>query len=144
MILLFIYVLSTAIYPSTYDSFLPISQIDFLALKYLGLGLLIFSLVWTIIAQGHLKDSWRIGIDTETKTDLIKTGLFKHSRNPIFLGMIISLIGLFLTTPNALTLVFLILGFVLIQIQIRLEEEFLTRQHGHHYLAYMQKVRRFI
>ena len=39
---------------------------------------------------------------------------------------------------------FLILGYVLIQIQIRLEEEFLTKEHGQEYLNYKQKVRRLI
>jgi protein-S-isoprenylcysteine O-methyltransferase Ste14 len=34
--------------------------------------------------------------------------------------------------------------YVLIQIQIRLEEEFLTNQHGQKYLTYKQKVRRLI
>ena len=133
-----------AFMPTLYDKFLPISQLDTLTMKYVGLGLLAFALIWTIIAQGHMKNSWRIGIDTETKTELITSGLFGHSRNPIFFGMIISLCGLFLTTPNALTGLFLILGYVLIQIQIRLEEEFLTNQHGQNYLEYKQKVRRLI
>jgi protein-S-isoprenylcysteine O-methyltransferase Ste14 len=58
--------------------------------------------------------------------------------------MILSLVGLFFTTPNTLTLIFLILGYVLIQIQIRLEEEFLTKEHGQAYIGYKQKVRRLI
>ena len=65
-------------------------------------------------------------------------------RNPIFFGMILSLVGLFMTTANALTTLFLILGYDLIQIQIRLEEEFLTKEHGQEYLNYKQKVRRLI
>lgn len=144
LILMFVYVLLFAFIPSFYDNFLPLNQLDTQIVKYVGLGLLGFALVWTIIAQVNMKNSWRIGIDTETKTELITTGLFGHSRNPIFLGMIISLIGLFLTTPNALTGLFFILGYVLIQIQIRLEEEFLTQQHGQKYLEYKQKVRRLI
>ena len=91
-----------------------------------------------------MRDSWRIGIDRETETELVTTRLFGISRNPIFLGMILSLIGLFFVTPNALTLIFLILGYILIQIQIRLEEEFLIEQHGQAYKEYKQKVRRFI
>ena len=91
-----------------------------------------------------MKNSWRIGIDTDLKTKLVTSGLFSISRNPIFFGMIITLVGLFLTTPNALTILFLILGYVLIQIQIRLEEEFLTKEHGQEYLNYKQKVRRLI
>lgn len=144
MIIMFIYVLLFTFVPTLYDRFLSIPQLDTLTIKYLGLGLLAFALIWTIIAQGHMKDSWRIGIDTETKTELITTGLFQFSRNPIFIGMIISLVGLFLTTPNAVTGLFMILGYVLIQIQIRLEEEFLTNQHGQNYLTYKQKVRRLI
>lgn len=144
MIFMFVYVLLFAFMPTLYDYFLPIKQLETLSIKYIGLGLLGFSLIWTIVSQGHMKNSWRIGIDTETKTELITTGLFGHSRNPIFFGMITSLVGLFLTTPNALTVIFLILGYVLIQIQIRLEEDFLTTQHGQDYLTYKQKVRRLI
>lgn len=144
MIFMFVYVLLFALVPTLYEKFLQISQLDTLTIKYIGLALLAFALFWTIIAQGHMKNSWRIGIDTETKTELITTGLFQFSRNPIFFGMIISLVGLFLTTPNALTGLFLILGYVLIQIQIRLEEEFLRKEHGQNYIDYKHKVRRLI
>jgi protein-S-isoprenylcysteine O-methyltransferase Ste14 len=91
-----------------------------------------------------MKNSWRIGIDTDTKTELITNGLFSISRNPVFFGIVLSLSGLFLITPNALTLLLFILGYVLIQIQIRLEEEFLIKEHGQKYLEYKQKVRRLI
>ena len=117
---MFVYVLLFAILPTLYENFLPILQHETLTIKYVGLGLLAFALIWTIIAQGHMKNSWRIGIDTETKIELITAGLYQISRNPIFFGMIISLVGLFLTTPNALTGLFLILGYVLIQILIRI------------------------
>lgn len=144
LIAMFLYVLAFAFFPTWHDNFLPIISIDNLTIKYIGLGLLAIALIWTIIAQAHMKNSWRIGIDTETKTKLVTAGLFRLSRNPIFFGMILSLVGLFLTTPNALTGLFLILGYILIQIQIRLEEEFLTKEHGQNYLSYRQKVRRLI
>lgn len=141
---MFVYVVAYAFFPTWHDKFLPITQLDGQTIKYVGLTILFISLVWTVIAQGHMKNSWRIGIDTDTKTELVTNGLFAISRNPIFFGMILSLVGLFLTTPNALTALFLILGYVLIQIQIRLEEEFLTKEHGQEYLNYKQKVRRLI
>ena len=144
LIAMLIYVLAYAFFPTWHDNFLPIVQFNNQTVKYIGLTLLFISLVWTVIAQGHMKNSWRIGIDTDTKTELVTNGLFSISRNPIFFGMILSLVGLFLTTPNALTLIFLILGYVLIQIQIRLEEEFLTKEHGQAYIGYKQKVRRLI
>ncbi len=144
LIAMFIYVMAFAFFPTQHNIFLPITTLDNLNFKYLGLVLLAIALIWTIIAQGHMKNSWRIGIDTETKTELVTTGLFGLSRNPIFFGMILSLVGLFLTTPNALTGLFLILGYILIQIQIRLEEAFLLKEHGENYIAYRQKVRRLI
>jgi protein-S-isoprenylcysteine O-methyltransferase Ste14 len=144
LIFIFLYVLLLAFVPTLYDYSLPITQLDNLTLKSIGLGFLGFALIWTVVAQGHMKNSWRIGIDTETKTELVTTGLFGISRNPIFFGMIVSLVGLFLTTPNACTGLFLILGYVLIQIQIRLEEDFLANQHGQKYMDYKQKVKRII
>jgi protein-S-isoprenylcysteine O-methyltransferase Ste14 len=140
LIAMFAYVLLYAFLPTRIPSFTFLTQAY---ISYFGLFLLIFALVWTIIAQGHMQNSWRIGIDTETKTDLVTTGLFSISRNPIFLGILLSLVGLFLSTPNVWTLLFLVLGYVLIQVQIRLEEEFLRSQHGQAYSAYMSEVGRF-
>jgi protein-S-isoprenylcysteine O-methyltransferase Ste14 len=144
LIAMFVYVLAFAFFPDWHERFLPIMSLQGIAFKYAGLILLAIALIWTVVAQGHMKISWRIGIDTETKTELVTTGLFRLSRNPIFLGMIVCLVGLFLTTPNSLTGLFFILGYILIQIQIRLEEEFLTKQHGQSYQDYKQKVRRLI
>jgi protein-S-isoprenylcysteine O-methyltransferase Ste14 len=144
LIAMFIYVLLFAFFPTWYYIFLPITAIDSLATIYIGLSILLASLLWIIVAQGHMKNSWRVGIDINTKTELITTGLFRISRNPIYLGMIMSFLGLFLTTPNAVTGFFLVLGYVLIQVQIRLEEEFLINEHGQQFIDYKRKVRRLI
>jgi protein-S-isoprenylcysteine O-methyltransferase Ste14 len=58
--------------------------------------------------------------------------------------MIATILGLFLVTPNAFTLLLVVIGYVLIQIQVRLEEEFLYKMHGQTYLEYKNSVRRFI
>ena len=105
---------------------------------------LLISFVWTTVAQHQMKNSWRMGIDPNTKTKLVKNGLFQFSRNPIFLGLIVSFLGLFLTTPNGITLILLIIGSLLIQIQTRLEEDFLSKQLKAEYTLYKQKTRRFI
>lgn len=144
LIAMFIYVFAFALLPTNQNFFLAIIIFEVMISKYIGIGLLLLGLIWTIIAQVHMKNSWRIGIDIETKTELVTTGLFGISRNPIFFGMILSLIGLFLVTPNAWTLLFFILGVVFIQIQIRLEEEFLVKEHGQKYLDYKNHVRRII
>jgi protein-S-isoprenylcysteine O-methyltransferase Ste14 len=89
-------------------------------------------------------ESWRIGIDEEHRTSLVQRGVFGLSRNPIFVGMMITLLGLFLVIPNAWTLLTFAMGVVLIQIQVRLEEEFLAKTCGDEYAQYRMRVRRWI
>jgi protein-S-isoprenylcysteine O-methyltransferase Ste14 len=137
-------VIAFALFPNLYSSLLPISQLEKTGVKIFGGLLLVSALIWVLIAQIHMQKSWRIGIDEDVKTELIQTGLFKISRNPIFLGMRAMLLGIFLVIPNAITLVILIAGELLIQIQVRLEEEFLIRTHGASYITYQKKVRRWI
>jgi protein-S-isoprenylcysteine O-methyltransferase Ste14 len=137
-------VIAFSLFPNLYASLLPIAQLEGTTFTFFGSLLLIFALIWVLIAQIHMRKSWRIGIDEDVKTELVQTGLFKLSRNPIFLGMRVMLLGIFLVIPNAITLVILITGEMLIQIQVRLEEEFLTRTHGTVYIAYQKKVRRWI
>ena len=120
---------------------------DFLmqsSIQWIGVVLCIISLVWTVIAQWQMGRSWRIGIDQNHKTELKTSGLFSVSRNPIFLGMLTTLAGYFLLLPNAVTLVVVSAGYLLIQIQIRLEEEFLSQNHGMEYQQYMKTVRRIL
>lgn len=139
-----IVVIVFAFLPGLYKYLIPIFYLEHPALPIVGIALLILAIVWVLIAQIHMQRSWRIGIDEEVKTELIQTGLFKLSRNPIFLGMRIMLLGLFFVLPNAASLVVLIAGDLLIQIQVRLEEEFLMRTHGQAYLRYKTKVRRWL
>ncbi len=130
--------------PNLYEYLVPILYLNNKTLTSLGQILLVIAVIWVLIAQIHMQKSWRIGIDEDVKTDLIQTGLFRLSRNPIFLGMRVMLFGLFLVLPSAASLAILSAGDLLIQIQVRLEEEFLTRTHGQSYLAYQKQVRRWI
>ncbi|NOH02139.1 MAG: isoprenylcysteine carboxylmethyltransferase family protein [Chloroflexi bacterium] len=137
-------VVLAAFLPNLYVYLVPIDYLILSSLNIIGVAMLIIALVWVLIAQAHMQKSWRIGVDEDVKTELIQTGLFKVSRNPIFLGMRIMLLGLFLVLPSAASLVILIAGDLLIQIQVRLEEEFLTRAHGQAYLNYKKQVRRWL
>jgi len=137
-------VLLFAISNTAYAYLTPIHWLEQPALMLIGLGLLLASLIWTLIAQAQMGNSWRIGIDAETKTQLVQHGVFRLSRNPIFLGMRVTLLGFFLILPNAVTFAALILGEALMQIQVRLEEEHLRQTHGEEYREYCQSTRRWI
>jgi protein-S-isoprenylcysteine O-methyltransferase Ste14 len=122
----------------------PILFLENNILKIVGLVLIHISLLWIAIAQYQMSTSWRIGIDEKNKTELVTKGIFSLSRNPIFLGMIVSVLGLFFILPNALSFFTALATYFIIQIQIRLEESFLLGQHKEKYLAYRKKTRRLI
>ena len=127
-----------------YGMLVPISWMDSPILAISGLALLLLALIWVLVAQLQMGDSWRIGIDEKSSSPLVQRGLFGVSRNPIFLGMLAMLVGMLLTLPTAATLTVTILGFVLIHIQVRLEEAFLLEKYGQDYRSYQMGVRRWI
>jgi protein-S-isoprenylcysteine O-methyltransferase Ste14 len=133
-----------AFIPSAYQYVMPIHWLERTWIKLPGIVLLLVSLLWTMLAQAQMGNSWRIGIDTEHRTKLVQTGVFRLSRNPIFVGMIVTLLGLFLMIPNVGTLIALLVGIILIGIQVRLEEEYLTSTHGDTYIEYRRNVRRWM
>ena len=109
-----------------------------------GLIIMHIALIWIVIAQAQMKQSWRIGIDEQHPTRLVTGGLFRFSRNPIFVGMIASTFGLFLVLPNAVTFFVTATSYIIIQVQIRLEEAHLSQQHGQAYELYRKRVRRLV
>ena len=109
-----------------------------------GSVLLAASMLLTLIAQSQMGRSWRIGIDHTSRTDLVEHGLLAWSRNPIFLSMRLTLLGLFCVIPSAATLGVLIAGEIPVQTQARLEEAYLAAIHGPAYAAYRSRVRRWL
>jgi len=143
-ILEFVVVFIYAFKNEWYQYLLPFWYLEHNYLQYIGWGLLLLSLVLVWVAQSHMANSWRIGIDEKNKTELVTNGLFAYSRNPIFLGVMIANFGLFLIIPNAFTLLIVSLSLVSINTQIRLEEAFLKTTHGKVYNQYLNKIRRWI
>lgn len=133
-----------AFVPSSYKYLLFFWYLEHDILKTIGWILLIVSLLIVTIAQNQMAQSWRIGIDHETETKLVKTGLFSVSRNPIFLGIMLANLGLFLILPNAFVLLIIGLSTLSINTQVRLEEDFLRNKIGKEYEEYYSKVRRWI
>lgn len=84
-------------------------------------------------------------LPTKNPTIFIQTGPFKISRNPIYLGMLLMLLGLAILSGSILLFIspiilFLILNFVFIPT----EEKNLAKQFGTSYQNYKDKVRRWI
>lgn len=131
--------------PGGYYEYLgPIEWLQSDLVKILGIIVMSVALVVVFIAQGQMGQSWRIGVDYDHRTEFVEHGLFRYSRNPIFVGVILSVFGYFLVLPNAVTLVIVMLDLALVQVQIRLEEQHLTSEHGEAYQRFCDNVRRWI
>ncbi len=131
-------------FPDAYYYLSPIQYMEKDILPQLGLICIVSSFVITIIALYNMSDSWRIGIDYEEHNDLITSGIFKYSRNPVFLGINLVNIGTLLIIPNTLTILVFVTSFVVFEVQVRLEEEYLVNKHGEDYIIYKKRVRRWL
>jgi len=109
-----------------------------------GLALMIVGTLLVVVAQVNMGASWRVGIGSNTRTELVTTGLHRISRNPIYVGMFAAILGIFLVAPNGVTLSLLAVAAVAISAQVRLEEDHLGRLHGPVYAAYRARTRRWI
>jgi protein-S-isoprenylcysteine O-methyltransferase Ste14 len=78
-------------------------------------------------------------------TSLIKDGLYRRSRNPMYLGFVLFLLGLSLWSGNVLALVCPVFMFLILdRMFIPYEEEKMTGTFGKEYLEYKQLVRRWL
>lgn len=108
-----------------------------------GTILIILGIIMSIISSLSLRDSWRIGISKDEKTELITFGIYRFSRNPYFLFFDCVLIGMFFYTGSVFIFIPAVITMVLFNTLILKEEKYLEKQHGDAYKKYKQKVRRY-
>jgi protein-S-isoprenylcysteine O-methyltransferase Ste14 len=111
--------------------------------RWLGLAAALAGIALVAAAQRQMGASFRIGID-DAPTALVERGLFGLVRNPIFSGMLLSFVGLFLALPCAWTLAIFAAAALTIARQVRLEERHLLALHGDAYRRYAARVGRFV
>lgn len=81
----------------------------------------------------------------ETSTYLIKDGLYRYSRNPIYLSMIIVLFGGAILL-GSITPFFVIPVFILFiqKVFVEKEEKFLANIFGDEYIKYKKDIKRWV
>lgn len=111
---------------------------------WVGVGLCacaIGVLVWSLVSFGR---SFRVGIDVDKPGRLVTSGVFAVSRNPIYVGFFLFLVGQLLVFPNWVPLFYLFAGTWLFHRQVLREEKFLREQHGREFDEYCTRVRRYV
>ena len=125
--------------PFIFDIIIKNSYLPYIRLMLCYIGLVIF-----LIALISFGNSWRVGIDSSNQGKLVTTGIFKYSRNPIFLFMNIYFIGITLIYPTFLFIIMTLILIIGIHKQILNEEKHLSKTYKEDYQNYKKQTRRYL
>jgi protein-S-isoprenylcysteine O-methyltransferase Ste14 len=113
--------------------------------SYLGAVPLLAGLFMSATAAGSFRKAGTPVVPFEPSTVLVTSGFFRYTRNPMYLGMVLMLVGVALLLGSLGPLVVIPVFVWIIQSNfIRGEEQFLEDIFGEQYLSYKRKVRRWI
>lgn len=116
----------------------------FQAIRWCGVACLFIALIWVVAAQSAMGASWRMGVDDQVRTELVTSGPFAVSRNPIYLGIRLSLFGQVLLVQTWPVLLCFVVCDILAQLQVRFEEAHMRVLDPADYAAYCARVRRWL
>jgi len=113
--------------------------------NWFGIALLALGIAISLSASNRFRRAGTPVVPFERSTTLVTGGAFRYTRNPMYLGLVVTLTGtaiLFGTlTPWLVIPVFV---WLIVTHFIRGEERFLEDIFGGEYLAYKNRVRRWL
>jgi protein-S-isoprenylcysteine O-methyltransferase Ste14 len=129
----------------TLEWFVPTSFVHG-AFRWL-LGALIFVAGIALIQRAVITQK-RAGTDPipyKPSTRIVSYGVYRFTRNPIYLGFALCAFGLAILVDSAWMLLAVPIGLILIdRVVVTREERYLERKFGEEYLSYKRRVRRWI
>lgn len=128
------------------NRFLPVGHFEFFGRQELSIALFALALliIFISITQFVLAKTTTNPINLTKTSRLVTSGIFKYSRNPMYLGMLLILLGYGLKLGNAFNTL-LAAGFVyyMNHFQIAKEEKALSQLFGKEYRNYSKATRRW-
>jgi len=117
-----------------YAVFLPL-QLGTIWL-YSGLIICLFGMIFTIVAI--------LNFATSPKDKVITKGLYRFTRNPTYIGMILMQTGLGIACSSWLYLLLTVVLIILLNANLSAEERYCLYRYGDDYLKYKNKTPRWI
>lgn len=140
-----IYFLATLIAMVILHRYAPLARIISPPLTWVGIVPCLLGIAITVGAARSFADAGTPLRPFEESKALVTDGLFRVSRNPMYLGMITTLIGVAILLGTVAPFLPLpIFFFILQHCFVKPEEEFLERQFGEPYREYRSRVRRWM
>ena len=133
-----------AVAPRRLPGLVPLAPATAAVLRATGAVMVLGATALMLAAQLDLGASWRVGIDEGARPGLVTGGLYRYSRNPIYVAMLAALLGFALLLPSWISLGLLIGAGLGIRRHVRDEEAYLARTYGEEYRRYAARVGRFV
>ncbi len=130
LVLLFLNINVIKVYSLVYN--------EYIALITLALGLITF-----IISLMYLGSSTRLGLPTDN-TELKTNGIYRLSRNPMYLGFNLLTVSSIIYTLNIVILFLGIYSIIIYHLIILGEEKYLSDRFGDVFKSYKNTVRRYL
>lgn len=140
-----VYLLSTLILMWLLQLYVPIYQFVHPPMAYAGIVVILFGIIMTAISAGvFLKVDTGLEPFDEAKV-LVTSGFYRFTRNPMYMGMFIMLLGVAFMFGAVSALIPVPVFFLIIRNNFVLgEERFCEAAFGQQYLDYKLRVRRWI
>jgi len=120
-----------------------INRISFGYNDYVSLVILLIGLLFIVFSLINLGSSTRLGLPNE-KTVFKTNGLYKISRNPMYVGFNLLTISSMIYTLNVWIILLGFYSIIIYHLIILGEEIFLKNRFGEEYTDYKKKIRRYL
>ena len=116
-----------------------VSKIPICELRWLGIPIIIIGLIVRIMARQTLKKQYSAMVKTSENHQLVTTGIYKKLRHPAYLGLMMLMLGIPLSSWSFVGLgIGIMCGIPAILYRINVEERFLNNIFGQQYKDYSE------
>lgn len=124
--------------------YLPLLRLIPQPYNYTGVSLIVIGLCLGVLGAGMFRRAGTPVRPFHTSTALVVRGVFRYSRNPMYLGLLLILLGTALLLGSLTPFLVIPLFFwVISEGFVKHEERFLEQLFGEAYREYRQRVRRW-
>jgi protein-S-isoprenylcysteine O-methyltransferase Ste14 len=118
--------------------------IPYIAVRWLGVAVAAAGLALYVKVLHDFGASWRFTIDRERPDELVTTGVFERTRNPVYLALLLVAFGAPLALGSLQLLLLACVAPIYLRQLVRREESFLAEHYGDRYSAYCASVPRWV
>ncbi len=121
------------------------SYVHFPALEFVAIPLLLLGSAIILLSKREMEIHDQPSEPGAATSMVVRTGIFRFSRNPLYLGVVIAFIGLALATDKLWWLILTPLALCLTHYLLIIpEEKYLENKFPSEYIPYKKRVRRWL